>query len=104
MATMTMPAHFDHAKGSVSDLKKARVEFKTYDDVKERLQRAARLQGLDLSSFMLSVALEKADKILAEHEYTSLSAAAQQRLVAHLNAKHSPTQAMKDLMALPDLR
>ena len=48
--------------GSMSTLavKNARIELKTTKEAKELLSKAAILDGLDLSSFMLDAAIEKA--------------------------------------------
>jgi uncharacterized protein (DUF1778 family) len=79
------------------------MEFKTTPDMKDLLSQAAALDGLDLTSFVLGSAIEKARKVLSEHASIALSKQGQAALVQMLQAKQQPTQAMKDLMALPDL-
>jgi uncharacterized protein (DUF1778 family) len=88
---------------AVLSLRQARMEFKTTADMKELLSRAAALDGLDLTSFVLGPAVEKARKVLSEHASISLSQSGQAALVQLLSQPPAPTQAMKDLMALPDL-
>lgn len=88
---------------AVLNLRQSRMEFKTTADMKELLTRAAALDGLDLTSFVLGPAVEKARKVLSEHASISLSQKGQSALVQLLSQPQAPTQAMKDLMALPDL-
>ena len=88
---------------AVLSLRQSRMEFKTTADMKDLLSRAAALDGLDLTSFVLGPAVEKARKVLSEHANISLSQKGQTALVQLLANPAAPTQAMKDLMALPDL-
>lgn len=88
---------------AVLNLRQARMEFKTTADMKELLSSAAALDGLDLTSFVLGPAIEKARKVLSEHASIALSQRGQAALVQLLAQPGTPTQAMKDLMALPDL-
>src|SRR5665811_798903 len=48
-------------------LKPARMELKTTYDAKELLNRAAALDGMDLTSFVLGPAIERARKVLSDH-------------------------------------
>jgi uncharacterized protein (DUF1778 family) len=84
-------------------LRQARMEFKTTVDMKKLLNQAAALDGLDLTSFVLGPAIEKARKVLSEHASITLSRQGQAALVQLLAHPNPPAQAMKDLMALPDL-
>jgi uncharacterized protein (DUF1778 family) len=88
---------------AVLNLRQARMEFKTTADMKELLSSAAALDGLDLTSFVLGPAIEKARKVLSEHASIALSQRGQATLVQLLSQPSSPTLAMKNLMALPDL-
>lgn len=84
-------------------LRQARMELKTTHDMKELLEQAAALDGLDLTSFVLGPAIKKARKVLREHASITLAKQSQLALVQVLHAQKKPTQAMNDLMALPDL-
>ena len=81
----------------------ARMEFKTTMDMKALLGQAAAMDGLDLTAFVLGSAIEKARKVLSEHASITLSQQGQAALVQMLQTPQAPTQAMKDVMALPDL-
>jgi uncharacterized protein (DUF1778 family) len=84
-------------------LRLARMELKTTMDAKDLLTKAAALYGMDLTSFVLMPAMEKANKVLGEHAHLALSQQGQQALMSALSRKHKPTQALKTLMELPDL-
>jgi uncharacterized protein (DUF1778 family) len=88
---------------AVLNLRQARMEFKTTADMKELLSKAAALDGLDLTSFVLGPAVEKARKVLSEHASISLSQSGQAALVQLLSQPPAPTPAMRELMSLPDL-
>ncbi len=87
---------------AVLNLRQSRMEFKTTAEMKELLSQAAALDGLDLTSFVLGPAVEKARKVLSDHANIALSQRGQLALVQLLSQPQPPTQAMKDLMALPD--
>lgn len=84
-------------------LRQARMELKTTPDMKELLSQAAALDGLDLTSFVLGPAIEKARRVLSEHASISLTRQGQAALARVLQTAPQPTQALQDLMALPDL-
>lgn len=67
--TMTATAHA---------LRQARMEFKTTTDMKELLSQAAALDGLDLTSFVLGSAIEKARQVLSQHTSIALARKARQ--------------------------
>jgi uncharacterized protein (DUF1778 family) len=85
------------------NLRQVRMEFKTTVDMKDLLGKAAALDGLDLTSFVLGSAIEKARRVLNEHASISLAKQGQVALVQLLQTQQRPTPAMKELMALPDL-
>lgn len=83
-------------------LRPARMELKTTKDAKELLGQAAILDGMDLTSFVLGPAIERARKVLADHAIISLSKKGQSALVRVLDNPPKPNKAMKELMNLPD--
>ena len=87
---------------AVLNLRQSRMEFKTTADMKDLLSRAAALDGMDLTSFVLGPAVEKARKVLSDHANITLSQRGQLALVQLLAQPQASTQAMKDLMVLPD--
>lgn len=85
-------------------LKNARLELKTTPETKELLIKAAVLDGMDLSAFMLASAIEKARSILRDHAAITLSAEGQAQLVKLLQAQPEPIEAMKALRQQPRLK
>src|SRR5687767_7709752 len=93
------------AMAAALSLRDARMEFKTTDETKRLLSQAAALDGMDLTSFVLGPAIEKARRVLVDHARTSLAMQSQTKLAALLRApRQKPTAAMQALMALPDLK
>ena len=84
-------------------LRQARMEFKTTSDMKELLSQAAALDGLDLTSFVLGSAIEKARLVLSQHSSITLAKEGQASLAALLAQPPHPTAPMQELMRLPDL-
>jgi len=85
-----------------SPLKLARMELKTTFDAKNLLNQAAVLDGMDLTSFVLSSAIEKARKVVSDHALISLTQSGQSTLAGLLSNPPPPTAAMVELMRLPD--
>jgi len=90
-------------KTATPHLRQARMELKTTNEMKDLLNRAAALDGLDLTSFVLAPAIEKARKVLNQHASISLTLEGQKTLLQLIHSQVKPTRGMKDLMALPDL-
>ena len=83
-------------------LKPARMELKTTYDAKALLNQAAALDGVDLTSFVLGSAIEKARKVVADHAIIALTKNGQATLAGLLAKPPKPTESMKRLMGLPD--
>jgi uncharacterized protein (DUF1778 family) len=77
-------------------VKDARMELKTTRETKTLLSKAAILDGMDLSAFMLASAIEKARAILRDHAAINLSTEGQKKLVNLLEEQPEPTEAMKN--------
>jgi uncharacterized protein (DUF1778 family) len=81
---------------------RARMELKTTPSMKDLLQSAAALEGLDLTAFVISSAAEKARTVLIAHSQITHNLDQQLTLARVLSSPAKPTQAMKKLMGLPD--
>jgi uncharacterized protein (DUF1778 family) len=84
-------------------LKQARMEFKTTEATKELLAEAAQLSGVDLTAFVINSATERARMVLAEMSALKLKSEEHARFVQLLSNPPAPTQALKQLMELPEL-
>ncbi len=80
--------------------KDARIEFKTSKDIKALLQDAANTLGMDLSSFLISTATQRAKEIIKEEKLLVLSKQEWDRFEQVLNNPPKPTKELKELMNL----
>lgn len=78
--------------------KDARIEFKTSSEIKELLQNAAHSLGMDLTSFLISTATQRAKDVMHEEQLLSLSAKEWKNLEAYRTQDNKPTEALKELM------
>lgn len=83
--------------------KDARLEVKTSQSAKDLLTQAAALSGVNLSSFIISSAMEQARKLLVDHSTIELSLEGQRNLAALLQGDSEPTEAMKKLQRMTRL-
>lgn len=68
-----------------------RVEARLSTDERVRIDRAAQLAGLSISSFVVNAAVEKAEQVIAESDVTSVPADYFDRLLASIDkADRSP--------------
>jgi len=82
------------------DAKDARIEFKTSKDIKALLQGAANTLGMDLSSFLISTATQRAKDVMLEDKMLTLSTSEWDNF-ERLQTK--PQQATKELNYLMNL-
>ncbi len=78
--------------------KDARVELKTSSNSKDLLREAASAAGLDLSAFILSAALERAESVLDNQRRRQLSEKSWQQVNQLLSEPAAPTLALQALM------
>ena len=81
-------------------IKDARIEFKTSKDIKILLQDAANSLGMDLSSFLISTATQRAKNIIKEDNLLTLSKEEWKSFEEALHSPKKPTKALKELMNL----
>ena len=85
--------------GFLNEKKDARIETKLSSKLKEFLQVAALMQGSDLTSFILSSAIEKARDVIDKSSNIYLNENESQQFFEYLNNPPVPTSALKALMA-----
>lgn len=80
--------------------KSARLEIKTTDFAKELIKRAATLQGLDMTSFIIASAFEKAEAVIESHNRIEASerAFARIRNILLEDETAAPSEALLRLM------
>ncbi len=80
--------------------KDARIEFKTSKDIKALLQDAANSLGMDLSSFLISTATQRAKNVMREENLLILSKEEWVHFESALHTPKKPKKALKELMNL----
>ena len=79
-------------------LKNALVELKTSPDAKNKLREAAQAVGVDLSAFILSAAMERAESVLDNQRRRELSNQSWELMNQLIAEPAQPTLALKALM------
>lgn len=79
-------------------LKHARIELKTTLDTKGALEQAAALSGITLTSFIIGLAVEKAQIVLSSTNTVALNQQAWATLDEAIATPASAPQALRDLM------
>jgi len=77
----------------------ARLDLRLTSADKKRIETAARLRGLPISSFIRSAVLSEAEQTLATEFELRLSPAESRRLVAALSKPFAPNAALRKAMA-----
>lgn len=80
--------------------KSARMEQRTKPHVKAQIQQAAALLGVDETTFVTSVALERARQTIEDHERTLLSTDDRAAVLAALDNPAEPTDELREAMSL----
>ena len=83
-----------------STKKDARLEAKICSSQKEFLQKAAHLEGLDLSSFVISAAIQKAREVFQESSMLVLNDEEFKAFTEFLKQQQEPTSGLKELAKL----
>ena len=73
-----------------------RVEARIAPDEHSRIKRAADLEHMSISSFMVAAAAEKADRVIAENHTTTVPAGFFDDLLAALDTPGVPNAALAD--------
>jgi uncharacterized protein (DUF1778 family) len=90
---------------STAKTSQARVDFRVSFNVKARFQEAAGYEnGGDLSAFLVSAGLERADRILGQREVLQLDKATRERFYAAMRAPASPSEALRKFLNEEDAR
>lgn len=79
-------------------LKKERIDIRVTNDAKTILERAAEINNISLSSYIISVCLRQARIDLKENERLMLNNSEAKIIVDSLNNPEKPNYALKKLM------
>ena len=88
--------NFSDAKAPSDEKATDNIEMRVKPSDKERISRAAELTGVKLTTFVRASAVREAERILREHQSTTLSERDRRTLLAALDNPPPPTIAARD--------
>ena len=88
--------NFSDAKAPSDEKATDNIEMRVKPSDKERISRAAELTGVKLTTFVRASAVREAERILREHQSTTLSERDRRTLLAALDNPPPPTTAARD--------
>lgn len=86
---------FDDKAAHVDERSSERMNFRTKPRIKQAIQRAAALSGVDDSVFTINAAYRSAIETITTHERTTLSPVDQQAFFAVLDNPPAPTDSLR---------
>lgn len=92
-------AAFDDRTRELDERRTARMNFRTQPRVKEAIQRAAAISGVDDSVFAMNAAYRAALDTIEAHERTVLTRADRKAFLDALDEPAQPTRALKEAFA-----
>lgn len=91
---------FEDKTASVDEPKSARLEARTQPSVKDAINRAATLNGVDASSFIVSAAYAAAQSTIEAHKITVIESEADRKAFFDaLDNPPKPTKRLKEAFA-----
>lgn len=93
-----MLAHHD-ATSSIDERSTERMSFRTKPRIKDAIQKAAALSGVDDSVFTMNAAYRAAMETISTHELTTLSAVDHEAFFAALDRPAAPTDKLRAAFA-----
>ena len=90
---------FDDSTKDLNERSSERMNFRTKPRIKQIIQRAAALSGVDDSVFTMNAAYKSALETIAAHEHTMLQPADHIAFFAALDNPPAPTAKLRDAFA-----
>jgi len=90
---------FEDEVGAIDERSSERMNFRTKPRIKQAIQRAAALAGVDDSVFTMNAAYKSAMETIAAHERTALQPVDHQAFFAALASPPEPTGKLRDAFA-----
>jgi uncharacterized protein (DUF1778 family) len=95
---------FNDATKIVIEPKTARMEQRTKPHVKETIEKAAALMGVDATAFVVSSAYDRAQQAIEAHERTVLTREDRDVFLSALDNPPAPTETLRNAFKLHDAR
>jgi uncharacterized protein (DUF1778 family) len=92
----------DNRSETIVERKSARMEQRVKPSVKQTIEQAAAMLGIDAAEFVTNEAFQGAEAVLARQEVTRLSAEDRTLILGLLTNPPKPTQDLVDLVAMDD--
>jgi len=86
---------FDDQVGALDERSTERMNFRTKPHIKQTIQRAAALTGVDDSVFTMNAAYRIARETIETHQRTSLASLDHETFFAAMNAPPEPTETLR---------
>ncbi|PTQ12136.1 hypothetical protein CLG96_06125 [Sphingomonas oleivorans] len=93
-----MPAYHDDIS-AIDERSSERMSFRTKPRIKETIQKAAALSGVDDSAFTMNAAYKAAMETIAAHEHTMLQPIDHKAFFAALDRPAAPTNKLRAAFA-----
>ncbi len=93
---------FRDTTAAIDEPRSARMEQRTKPHVKEAIQKAAALTGVDETAFVTSAAYGQAQATIAAHEQTILSGTDRGVFFAALDKPAAPTETLREALEAHD--
>lgn len=93
---------YENHTAVINERKSARMEQRVKPKVKEIIEQAAAMLGVDVAEFVSNEAYRGAEAVLGRQEVTRLSPDDRTLLLDLLRNPPEPTEALVDLMRTPD--
>ncbi|MBB4860572.1 uncharacterized protein (DUF1778 family) [Novosphingobium chloroacetimidivorans] len=90
---------FEDQVGAIAERSSERMHFRTKPRIKQAIQRAAALAGVDDSVFTMNAAYRSAMETIAAHERTSLQPVDHEAFFAALDVPPAPTDRLRTAFA-----
>ena len=90
--------NFSDVAASTDEKATDSIEMQVRPSDKERVLRAAELTGVEFTTFVWASAAKEAERVLREHQITTLSERERQMLLEALDNPPPPTPAARDMV------
>jgi len=94
---------YDDPTAPIAERKSARMEQRVKPRVKQTIEQAAAMLGVDVAEFVANEAFRSAEGVLARQEVTRLTPDDRAAILALLRTPPAPPPALVDLMAAPEI-
>ena len=80
--------------------KQERIEFRTTENSKQKLEEAALVSGCSVSTFVCEAALQKAENVIEQHKRSQISSEQWESVMDALCNPPEPTALMREIIEM----